>query len=503
MYMCHPRRNRNRWIHPPRFYPRLFPPYLISPWYNNTAHVHHLISQLTMPHIVLTPTSNPPTTALAAASVAASSTVSAAPPATSQEEAPASRPRSNHFVQAMLRPFRRAPARTLAEAGGQPPTALRPYLSSRQTTYHPDHQLKPIYIYPGLLRIVRDKAIALDNQCPAVLYKCRECKRTREKSSTTTDPTNSPHNTTDPTATPTDGSLTDLTALPEAVAAQGQPTPKVQCPHQTSCSICLDEFHDKDLVRKLPCNVNHVFHSKCILDWFVSHHRCPLCNKAVAPSLPPPAPPTVPARSPASHTSTEAIPSRSPRHNSSTRFHRRVPSDFLPDARRVRSSRPQARQRSDVGLLVRLRASRSRRSTEEHAARRNSTRNMSPQPVSSSSSSSSLLMPRSSRSQGWLRQRPMSTPSSLTPHASTRSDPVQEDLVHQPDQSSVPEGGTGVGDGHGERSSCRNTTFSRHAGKEVSGGEKTKKKTRGPRTYSYIVHDSVRMEMNPVIPVWG
>ena len=34
---------------------------------------------------------------------------------------------------------------------------------------------KPIYIYPGLLRIFRDKAIAPDNQCPAVHYKCREC----------------------------------------------------------------------------------------------------------------------------------------------------------------------------------------------------------------------------------------------------------------------------------------------------------------------------------------
>lgn len=30
---------------------------------------------------------------------------------------------------------------------------------------------------------------------------------------------------------------------------------------------------------------------------------------------------------------------------------------------------------------------------------------------------------------------------------------------------------------------------------------KGSKRSRGPRIYSYIVHDNVRMEMNPVIPV--
>eukprot|EP00737_Agarophyton_chilense_P003886 gb/GEZJ01004689.1/.p1 GENE.gb/GEZJ01004689.1/~~gb/GEZJ01004689.1/.p1 ORF type:complete len:295 (-),score=18.46 gb/GEZJ01004689.1/:900-1784(-) len=109
---------------------------------------------------------------------------------------------------------------------------------------NPATHLKPIYIYPGLLRIVREKAIALDNQCPAVHYKCRKCDE-------------------------------------ESSPAQ----PKPQCEHDVCCPVCLDKFHGKDLVRKLPCDSNHMFHSKCILDWFAFQQRCPLCNEYVSNSL--------------------------------------------------------------------------------------------------------------------------------------------------------------------------------------------------------------------------
>jgi hypothetical protein len=43
------------------------------------------------------------------------------------------------------------------------------------------------------------------------------------------------------------------------------------------CSICLDDFEDGDLVRKLPCN--HEYHSECIVKWLVERHStCPLCK---------------------------------------------------------------------------------------------------------------------------------------------------------------------------------------------------------------------------------
>jgi len=49
----------------------------------------------------------------------------------------------------------------------------------------------------------------------------------------------------------------------------------------TSCSICLNEFTDGEMVRLLP-QCNHAFHTECILPWFVEHRgECPLCNTKV------------------------------------------------------------------------------------------------------------------------------------------------------------------------------------------------------------------------------
>ena len=35
--------------------------------------------------------------------------------------------------------------------------------------------------------------------------------------------------------------------------------------NQTECSICMEEYHNKQLIRILPCN--HVFHAHCIDPW--------------------------------------------------------------------------------------------------------------------------------------------------------------------------------------------------------------------------------------------
>lgn len=53
-------------------------------------------------------------------------------------------------------------------------------------------------------------------------------------------------------------------------------------------------------------------------------------------------------------------------------------------------------------------------------------------------------------------------------------------------------------EGEGEE---RQKEAHREEEQKLAQGEKTRKKTRGSRTYSYIVHDNVRMELNPVIPV--
>lgn len=46
-----------------------------------------------------------------------------------------------------------------------------------------------------------------------------------------------------------------------------------------SCSICLADYIDGDLMRRLPCQ--HDFHRRCIDKWLHRNKRCPLCVHAV------------------------------------------------------------------------------------------------------------------------------------------------------------------------------------------------------------------------------
>lgn len=44
-----------------------------------------------------------------------------------------------------------------------------------------------------------------------------------------------------------------------------------------SCTICLSEFVDGELIKLLP-NCYHGFHVRCIDMWLVSHLSCPMCR---------------------------------------------------------------------------------------------------------------------------------------------------------------------------------------------------------------------------------
>ncbi|KAD3337531.1 hypothetical protein E3N88_33051 [Mikania micrantha] len=46
---------------------------------------------------------------------------------------------------------------------------------------------------------------------------------------------------------------------------------------QTECAVCLGDVENGDMVRLLP-NCNHLFHVKCIDEWFVGHASCPVCR---------------------------------------------------------------------------------------------------------------------------------------------------------------------------------------------------------------------------------
>ena len=42
------------------------------------------------------------------------------------------------------------------------------------------------------------------------------------------------------------------------------------------CAVCLDEFLVGSRVTRMPCS--HLFHSRCIRNWLITNHVCPLCR---------------------------------------------------------------------------------------------------------------------------------------------------------------------------------------------------------------------------------
>ena len=42
-----------------------------------------------------------------------------------------------------------------------------------------------------------------------------------------------------------------------------------------SCTICLEDFNDKEKLLKLDCN--HIYHEHCIKTWFKKKRKCPNC----------------------------------------------------------------------------------------------------------------------------------------------------------------------------------------------------------------------------------
>ncbi|KAK3225095.1 hypothetical protein Dsin_004957 [Dipteronia sinensis] len=77
------------------------------------------------------------------------------------------------------------------------------------------------------------------------------------------------------------------TAQREAVEALIQELPKFRLkavPTDCSeCPICLEEFHEGDEVRGLPCA--HNFHIECIDEWLRLNVKCPRCRCSVFPNL--------------------------------------------------------------------------------------------------------------------------------------------------------------------------------------------------------------------------
>ncbi|KAF7820452.1 RING-H2 finger protein ATL70-like [Senna tora] len=50
-----------------------------------------------------------------------------------------------------------------------------------------------------------------------------------------------------------------------------------------SCSICLDDYKESDVLRKL-LDCGHLYHLECIDSWLKSHRTCPLCRTSPTPA---------------------------------------------------------------------------------------------------------------------------------------------------------------------------------------------------------------------------
>ncbi|KAK9667614.1 hypothetical protein K7432_017599 [Basidiobolus ranarum] len=60
------------------------------------------------------------------------------------------------------------------------------------------------------------------------------------------------------------------------------PELRVADPEDAMCSVCLEEYNDGELVRKLRCN--HHFHQHCLDEWLLINKYCPLCKANACPT---------------------------------------------------------------------------------------------------------------------------------------------------------------------------------------------------------------------------
>ena len=45
------------------------------------------------------------------------------------------------------------------------------------------------------------------------------------------------------------------------------------------CIICLEEYNNRDNIIKLECG--HIYHKKCVEDWFKINSNCPNCRNSI------------------------------------------------------------------------------------------------------------------------------------------------------------------------------------------------------------------------------
>lgn len=57
----------------------------------------------------------------------------------------------------------------------------------------------------------------------------------------------------------------------------------IEDPSNSSCSICLADYKEEDMLRLLP-DCGHLYHLLCVDLWLKSHNTCPICRTPINPS---------------------------------------------------------------------------------------------------------------------------------------------------------------------------------------------------------------------------
>jgi hypothetical protein len=63
-----------------------------------------------------------------------------------------------------------------------------------------------------------------------------------------------------------------LDLLPESKLKEVKKLPQ----DKKSCVICLEDYKENDTILTIPCY--HIFHKKCVIDWFKNDNTCPICK---------------------------------------------------------------------------------------------------------------------------------------------------------------------------------------------------------------------------------
>ncbi|BAT94628.1 RING-H2 finger protein ATL70-like [Vigna umbellata] len=81
---------------------------------------------------------------------------------------------------------------------------------------------------------------------------------------------------------------TSFESYPKLVYSQAEKGSTSTNIPSSSCSICLGDYKEGDMLRLLP-HCHHIFHLACVDPWLRFHSTCPICRKSsLQPSHNPP-----------------------------------------------------------------------------------------------------------------------------------------------------------------------------------------------------------------------